>query len=104
MSWLPPKAQPWSAVCEPLGSGWASKVLLARVASYASHPSQFSVLFDYTHDGAADRRPTVCTGAGGVDRPPRNWEPRAADQLTPESARRTIMAGQAAMAFVLAQP
>ena len=37
----------WQGGYEPLGGGWASELLLARAASYASHPSQFSTLFDY---------------------------------------------------------
>jgi len=36
----------WSAASEPLGPGWASQMLLARAASYARHPSQFSTWFD----------------------------------------------------------
>ena len=46
--WAPPGGQPWSAVVQPIGEGWGGRVLLARAAAYASHPSQFSTLFDYT--------------------------------------------------------
>ena len=34
------------ATAEPLADGWAGKVLLARAAAYARHPSQYSSLFD----------------------------------------------------------
>lgn len=42
----PPADQPWNASLEPLGPGWASLVLLARAASVAKHPDNYSTLFD----------------------------------------------------------
>lgn len=36
------------AVAEPLGPGWAARVLLARAATYVGHGSQYSGLFDFT--------------------------------------------------------
>ena len=94
----PAESVPWSAVCEPLRAPWAAQVLLARAASYASHPSQFSVFFDYlTMEPLIAGPPFVraleelVTAAKlGVAAP---------DQMTPEAARRTIMAGRAAMAL-----
>lgn len=41
-------AADWSPVCEPLKSGWAGRVLLARAADYAKHPENYSTLFDIT--------------------------------------------------------
>ena len=38
--------RPFSGVLEPLGPGWAGVVLLARAASYAKHPDNYSTLFD----------------------------------------------------------
>jgi multiple sugar transport system substrate-binding protein len=43
----PPGDQPWQATIEPRADGWGARLLLARAAAYASHPSQFSTLFDY---------------------------------------------------------
>ncbi len=94
----PPAGQPWHAVCEPLGDGWASKVLLARAASYASHPSQFSVLFDYTTMQPLIAGPPFVRALEELVAASKLGS-TAADQLTPESARRAIMAGQAAMAL-----
>ena len=94
----PPEDQPWSAVCEPLGDGWAGKLLLARAASYASHPSQFSVLFDYTTMEPLIAGPPFVRALAELVTATR-LGPADVQQLTPEAARRTIMAGQAAMAL-----
>ena len=40
------KDQPWHGALEPLGPGWAGITLLARAAAYASHRSNYSVLFN----------------------------------------------------------
>ncbi len=94
----PAQGKSWSAVCEPLSTGWAGTVLLARAASYASHPSQFSVAFDYvTMEPLIAGPPFVraleelvaATQLGPVD----------ADKMSPEDARRLILGGHVAMAF-----
>jgi multiple sugar transport system substrate-binding protein len=36
----------WHAVMQPLGPGWAGKVLLARAAAYAKHRDNYSTWFD----------------------------------------------------------
>ena len=38
--------QPWHGTIEPLASGWAGLVLLARAAPYAKHRDNYSTLFD----------------------------------------------------------
>ena len=42
----PPEGEPWHGTLEPLGPGWAGLVLLARAASSAKHPDNYSTLFD----------------------------------------------------------
>lgn len=92
----PDESQPWAAVGEPLGAGWAANILLARAASYATHPSQFSVLFDYATMEPLIAGPPfvkaleelVATNVYSSD---------DADQLTPEEARRRLYAGQFGM-------
>ncbi len=94
----PPEGQPWTPICEPLASGWAGNTLLARAASYASHPSQFSVLFDYaTMEPLIAGPPFVRALEELVTAAKSN--PADSDQLTPETARRRILAGETAMAF-----
>jgi ABC-type glycerol-3-phosphate transport system substrate-binding protein len=41
----PPVDQPWCGTLEPTAPGSAGLLLLARAASYAKHPSQYSALF-----------------------------------------------------------
>jgi len=41
----PPAGAPWSGTLEPLGSGWAGLVLIARAAPYVTHRSNYSALF-----------------------------------------------------------
>jgi multiple sugar transport system substrate-binding protein len=94
----PPADRPWSATIEPLHMGWGAKTLLARAAAYASHPSQFSTLFDYEtmqpliagppFERALDE--LVAAAQSG----PENAQPR-----TPETARRALLAGETAIAI-----
>ena len=42
----PPADKPWSGAIEPLGPGWAGLTLLARAAGYATHPDNYSTLFN----------------------------------------------------------
>ena len=42
----PPKDAPWSGAIEPLAPGWAGLVFLARAASAAKHPDNYSTLFN----------------------------------------------------------
>jgi len=41
----PPDESAWHGAIEPLGPGWAGQVLLARAAAYATHPENYSTLF-----------------------------------------------------------
>jgi multiple sugar transport system substrate-binding protein len=94
----PAADQTWSPVCEPLAPGWASKLLLARAATYAAHPSQFSILFDYsTMEPLIDRPPFV--RALGELVATAKVAAAKDDKPTPELARRRVLAGQAAMAL-----
>ena len=65
--WAPPEGQPWSAVVQPIGEGWGGRVLLARAAAYASHPGQFSTLFDYTTMEPLITGPPFERRPGGTD-------------------------------------
>ena len=77
--------------------GWGAKMLLARAAAYASHPSQFSTLFDYEtmqpliagppFERALDELVAAQSG------------PENPQQRTPETARRALLAGEAAIAI-----
>jgi ABC-type glycerol-3-phosphate transport system substrate-binding protein len=92
----PAADKPWSATVEPLGAGWRGKVLLARAAAYASHPSQFSTLFD------CDTMQPLIAGPpfqraleemlAAVPHSPTNFL-----EQTPETARQALLAGEAAM-------
>lgn len=42
-----PIALPRFATIEPLASGWAAKVVLARSTAYARHPNQYSTFFNF---------------------------------------------------------
>ncbi|MBM4091449.1 MAG: extracellular solute-binding protein [Planctomycetes bacterium] len=92
----PPADRRWSAVVEPLADGWAGTVLLARAAPYASHPTQFSTLFDYTTmDPLIGGPPFVraleeLVAANGLDA-------SSPELHTPETAKRSLYAGEAAM-------
>ncbi len=94
----PPKDQPWSAACEPMQGSWAGKTLLARAASYASHPSQFSVLFDYTTMEPLIAGPPFVRALEELIAAAK-WSPADVEQITPLEARRRLLAGQSAMAL-----
>jgi multiple sugar transport system substrate-binding protein len=94
----PSQEQPWSAAIEPLAEGWGGKTLLARAATYAKAPSQFSALFDYL------TMTPLITGPPFV---------RALDELVaaakecpsdsaasdPAAAKQAFLSGQAAIAW-----
>ncbi|MHB8862291.1 MAG: hypothetical protein ACYC6N_07800 [Pirellulaceae bacterium] len=93
----PPADRPWSATIEPLDEGWGAKTLLARAAAYASHPSQFSTLFDYE-----TMRPLIAGPpferaldelVAAAQHGPADWH------KTPETARRALLAGETAIAL-----
>ncbi|MCU0961718.1 MAG: extracellular solute-binding protein [Pirellulaceae bacterium] len=93
----PPADRPWHATIEPRAAGWGGRLLLARAAAYAAHPSQFSTFFDYD-----SMRPLI---AG----PP--FERALAELVavnagsphtqlhSPDSARAAMLRGEAAMAL-----
>jgi multiple sugar transport system substrate-binding protein len=94
----PAPERAWAPVCEPLAAGWAGKLLLARGATYAAHPSQFSILFDYaTMEPLIDRAPFVRALEELVATA--KVSATTDDKPTPETARRRVLAGEAAMAL-----
>jgi ABC-type glycerol-3-phosphate transport system substrate-binding protein len=94
----PPDDQPWSAVAEPWAPLWASRVLLARAAAYARHPSQYSTLFELRTGkpliaGAPFQRALqelADTAKFNVKSP---------FELTPQDAKAALLAGHTAMAW-----
>ena len=86
------------ATLEPLADGWAARTLLARAATYARHPNQYSTLFQFT------------TMKPWIDQPPfvRALEelvrdvgtlPSEARALGPDPIMRRLLAGESAMAI-----
>jgi len=56
----PAEDAPWYGTIEPLGAGWAGRVLLARAAAYAKHRDNYSALFDInTMEPLVDGQPLV---------------------------------------------
>ncbi len=94
----PPEDQPWSAVAEPWAAGWAARVLLARAAAYARHPSQYSLLFELrTGEPLIAGEPfqlalkeLVGAAQFNVERP---------FDLGPAEAKDALLAGRTAMAW-----
>ena len=94
----PPQEQAWTATIEPLAGQWAAKLLLARAAAYARHPSQFSTLFEYsTMEPLIDGPPFVRALEELVAAS--KLGPDSNKRLTPVEAKRQFLAGHAAMAF-----
>lgn len=97
----PPNDQPWQAVAEPWGPGWAGQVLLARAASRARHRSQFSTLFEYrTMTPLIDRPPFV-----EALREMESLAPRLGPEAlewSPRDARAALLNGRCAMAITWA--
>jgi ABC-type glycerol-3-phosphate transport system substrate-binding protein len=92
----PPDGRPWHAVIEPLGQGWGAKILLARAAAYASHPSQFSTLFNYETMQPLIAGPPFERALDELVAAAKTG-PEDLQQQTPETARRALLAGQAAI-------
>lgn len=99
----PPEGQPWVPACEPLAAGWAGKTLLARAAPYASHPSQFSVLFDYITMKPLIAGPPFVRALQELVAVNQQYADTCT-QLAPEEARRRLFGGQTAMAFGWSSP
>lgn len=94
----PPQQQAWTATIEPLAGQWAAKLLFARAAAYARHPSQFSTLFEYsTMEPLIDGPPFVRALEELVAAS--KLGPDSNKRLTPVEAKRQFLAGHAAMAF-----
>jgi len=56
----PAEDAPWYGTIEPLGPGWAGRVLLARSAAYAKHRDHYSTLFEIeTMEPLVDGPPLV---------------------------------------------
>lgn len=90
----------WSGTVEPLASGWAGRVLLARAAAYARHRDHYSTLFNI------DSMHPLIAGAPFV----RALEELAAAarlspdnllELDPHGARQIFLAGHAALALAV---
>jgi multiple sugar transport system substrate-binding protein len=94
----PAEGQPWTAAIEPMAEGWGAKILLARVAAYAAHPSQFSTLFDYETMQPLIAGPPFVRALDELVAAAKTSSVDL-DQSTPESARRAVMAGETAMAL-----
>ncbi|MHB8973182.1 MAG: extracellular solute-binding protein [Pirellulaceae bacterium] len=93
---VPADGRPWSAAIEPLGQGWGAKILLARAAAYASHPSQFSTLFDYETMQPLIAGPPFERALDELVAAAK-LGPENLQQQTPETARRALLAGEAAI-------
>ncbi len=94
---------PWTPACEPLAAGWAGQILLARSAAYAAHPSQFSVLFDYsTMRPLVAGPPFVRALTELVASAPDGAQEALA--MTPDLARQQLFQGHAAMAICWPHP
>jgi ABC-type glycerol-3-phosphate transport system substrate-binding protein len=94
----PDDDQPWSAVAEPWGPIWASRVLLARSAAYARHPSQYSVLFELRTGEpliAGEPFQQALTEMANVTK----FNVTSPFELTPDAAKAALVSGQTAMAW-----
>jgi ABC-type glycerol-3-phosphate transport system substrate-binding protein len=87
-----------SVTVEPLGAGWASKVLLARAAAYAKHRDYYSTLFDKD-----TMQPQIASPpfVRGLEELVAAAKPNAAVSLaaTPADARQAILARDCALAI-----
>ena len=90
--------RPRAVVAEPLGPGWAARVLLARAAPYVRHASQFSDLFDYgTMKSLIDRPPYVRALKELVAAS--RHAPAEVIEAGPEEVKRWFYEGKVAMAL-----
>jgi len=90
----------WSATVEPLASGWAGRVLLARAAAYAKHRDHYSTLFKI------DTMQPLVAGAPFVRAleelvAAAKLSPEKRLELDPGGARQAFLAGRAAMALAV---
>ncbi|NLX55096.1 MAG: extracellular solute-binding protein [Planctomycetaceae bacterium] len=92
----PSADRPWTATIEPLSEGWGAKVLLARAAAYAAHPSQFSTLFDYETMQPLIAGPPFVRALDELVAVAQT-SPEDFGQYTPEAARRAFLAGASGM-------
>lgn len=92
----PVEGQAWSATIEPLGKGWGGKMLLARTAAYATHPSQFSTLFDCETMQPLIAGPPFQRALEELKAATQHGPANFTEQ-TPETARQALLAGEAAM-------
>ena len=94
----PPAGEPWAAVIEPLGPGWAGPLLLARSAAYARHRSQYSTLFDYRTMQPLIGGPPFVRALQELVAVSKHLPPEAG-QMGPTEARREFLRGHCAMAI-----
>jgi ABC-type glycerol-3-phosphate transport system substrate-binding protein len=92
----PADGKPWTASIEPLAAPWGAKILLARAAAYASHPSQFSTLFDYETMQPLIAGPPFVRALDELVAAAKTSSADL-DQYTPERARGAVLAGETAM-------
>ena len=94
------KSQEGIATVEPLAPGWSGKVLLARAASYAKHPDNYSTLFHKdSMEPLIAGPPFVRALAELVAASKFSSAARSQD---PKTARQEVLAGRAAMALTWA--
>lgn len=89
------KPSPWTPAVEPLAGRVAAHILLARAASYASHPGTLSVLFDTQTMQARIAAPPLVRAAEQL----RDVATEPMLQQTPEDALRAVLEGRCAMAI-----
>lgn len=92
----PAAGEPWAAVAEPLGDGWASQVLLARAAVYARHRNYFSALFDANTMAPLIGGPPFVRALEELVAAQR-FAPANGLELAPAEARDELLAGRCAM-------
>ena len=90
----------WSGTVEPLASGWAGRVLLARAAAYARHRDHYSTLFKI------DSMQPLIAGAPFVRAleelvAAARLSPDNRLELDPSGARQEFLTGRAALALAV---
>jgi ABC-type glycerol-3-phosphate transport system substrate-binding protein len=93
----PPGESPWYGVIEPLGSGWAGQMLLARAAVYARHRSYLSTIFDLDTMEPVITAPPFVRALQELVAAAR-FGPADAMDYSPDDVRRELFAGHCAMA------
>jgi multiple sugar transport system substrate-binding protein len=88
----------WFGAVEPLATGWAGRVLLARAAAYAKHRDHFSALFQIDTMEPLIGGPPLVRALSELVADAQLGPPNRL-QLDPAAARREFLAGHAALAL-----